>query len=297
VISVTAIFCILLYVITRDVFANGLKGKKERTMRKHIRINEMMKEAWQLYEQGKWRAALRVYNHALRLEPRDERLYYARGLLFFKLNVYLRAIEDLTSVLAINPGYLPGQVHELRGDTYFELGDYKNTISDLTRAIETEPDSLDAHLKRGISYMKMGRHKEAIVDFEILLRYSQYEDFASVALGDSYAQLGEYRRAIEHYSKLPDLNLSCAWIYLKRATAYQESGNLHTAMNDYMRLVDLYSGLIEDNPRQGWLYSTRGFVLDRMGRHRDAMEDRRRAERLPLQNIQLQKATVEKQAH
>ena len=249
-------------------------------MRKFVRINELMEEARQLYELGKWRAALRAYNEAIRLEHRDERLYFARGYLYFKLAVYFRAIEDLTSVLAINRRFSTGQVYELRGSAYFEVGDYKNTISDLTKAIESVPESADARLKRGISYMKTGRHKEAIADFEALLRHDRYEKAASVALGECYAELGQYVRAVEHYSRFASLDVSSAWIYLKRAEVYERSGDMCAAMLDYTGLVGFYTDLIKDSPAQGWLYAARGLVLERMGRPRDSKEDYRRADQL-----------------
>jgi tetratricopeptide (TPR) repeat protein len=240
---------------------------------------DSLDRAQQLYEQGKWQEALQIYRHAIRLWPTDAGLCYARGLLYFRLNRYLLAIEDLTMAVGINPDFLGGRVHELRGSAYFELGDYENAIADLTEAIQAA-SSPDVHVKRGVSYMNTGHHREAAADFEIVAQYGRYEDFASVALGDSYAELGDYQRAIEHYSVIVDRDPFCAWICLRRATAYQKSGNFRAATDDYTRLVDFYSSLIQDDPKQGWVYFTRGSILERMGQHRNAMEDYRRAERL-----------------
>jgi tetratricopeptide (TPR) repeat protein len=250
----------------------GEKNNRER--------QDLFNRGQQLYEQGKWQEALRVYNSAIRAWPRDERFYYARGCLHFKLHEYFRAIEDLTLVIAINPGLSREKVRELRGNAYFETGDFDHAICDLSEAIETGSVGVQTYLMRGVSSMKTGRYKEAVADFEVLLRHSKYEDCALVALGDSCVELGEYERAIEYYSRLADQSPFCAWVYMRRATAYQRWGNLQAAMDDYGRLISFYNNLVENDPKQGWVYFTRGFVLEKMGRRVEAKADYARAERL-----------------
>ncbi len=242
--------------------------------------DDSLDKAQQLYEQGKWKEALRVLNRAIMVWPTDERLYCARAILYFKLNQYSRAIEDLTKTIALNPGFRRGSVHELRGKTYFELGEFNRAINDLTIAIETAPAEPYVHFIRGICRIKMRCYREAIADFLLLLPYSQYEDCALLALGDINAEVGEYEYAIEYYSRLVNEGSFCAWICLRRAMAYEKSGNFKAAMDDYARLVGYYSGLIEDNPTRGWVYSARGHILEKMGRSHDAIMDYKRAERL-----------------
>jgi tetratricopeptide (TPR) repeat protein len=90
-------------------------------------------------EQGKLKAALEDFDMAAALDPSAEN-YYQRGLTKEVLADYLRAIDDYTLALEIEPNWEPA--YRARARAHAALGDVNSAAGDLRRAAEcvkTEP--------------------------------------------------------------------------------------------------------------------------------------------------------------
>jgi len=86
---------------------------------------------------GDYQEAIKDYNKAIELNPKDAEAYYNRGLAKVKLGDYRGAIEDFNKAIEINPKI--AEAYNNRGVAKGDLGDYRGEIEDYNKAIEINP--------------------------------------------------------------------------------------------------------------------------------------------------------------
>jgi tetratricopeptide (TPR) repeat protein len=74
-----------------------------------------------------------------------------RGIVYFNLKKYRRAIEDFNEALMLSPFY--EHAYNNRGATYLRSGDTDRAIADFRRALEIDDNYLDAHKHLAEAYL------------------------------------------------------------------------------------------------------------------------------------------------
>lgn len=97
-----------------------------------------------------------------------EDLYLAKdahhhGLIFYKKNVYLNAMECFNFAIQKAPNL--GEAYQYRGKTKAELGDIKGAILDLNQLLLIQPKNAEAYDIRGNLHCKQDDYHEAIQDY------------------------------------------------------------------------------------------------------------------------------------
>ena len=132
--------------------------------------------------------------------------YFDRGVSNNNSKQYIKAIEDFTKAIELNP---------YRADTYFNRGlvyqgleqyalgleQYTNAIEDFTKAIELYPDRADAYFNRGLVYQDLEQYIKAINDYTKAIRLNPYDTATYNNRGYSYYNLGQYEEALKNYAK------------------------------------------------------------------------------------------------
>ena len=132
--------------------------------------------------------------------------YFDRGVSNNNSKQYIKAIEDFTKAIELNP---------YRADTYFNRGlvyqgleqyalgleQYTNAIEDFTKAIELYPDRADAYFNRGLVYQGLEQYIKAINDYTKAIRLNPYDTATYNNRGYSYYNLGQYEEALKNYAK------------------------------------------------------------------------------------------------
>lgn len=86
-----------------------------------------------------------------------------RGIVYFKMAQYEKALSDLNSAIAIDPQNI---VHYLnRAFVYIDMGEYEKSIGDLTFYLQSDPANSDVVNNRGVCYMRLGHYESALADF------------------------------------------------------------------------------------------------------------------------------------
>ncbi|MFO8063756.1 MAG: tetratricopeptide repeat protein [Spirochaetota bacterium] len=107
-----------------------------------------------------------------------------RGMAYFALSDYSRAIEDFSRTLSLDDDnwkayYYRGMVHRLQGD-------YRRALSDLNRCLELEVGEFDSLFARAQVYFDIGDYQKALSDCDAALE----------AEPDS-AELRRFRKLVE----------------------------------------------------------------------------------------------------
>jgi tetratricopeptide (TPR) repeat protein len=132
------------------------RTKKEREFQKH------MKMAHKLHRKKKYEDALKHYNQAIRINPKEDSAFYWRGQMLIVKGDYGKGIRDLEKSLKMNPGNKEALASI--GWAHSKLGQWDDAIRALTGYITYKPDNGWAYYQRGHCYYKAGDRDSALKD-------------------------------------------------------------------------------------------------------------------------------------
>jgi hypothetical protein len=125
------------------------------------------KEAVALWKDGKYAKpdkALDYWNKAIRTNPKSPEAYNNRGLAFYNLKRYQKAVKDYSQAIRMNPE--DPIAYNNRGNSYYEMMKYEPAQSDYNKSITLNPQYANAYLNRGLVYYQMDKNDQACVDFK-----------------------------------------------------------------------------------------------------------------------------------
>lgn len=92
------------------------------------------------------------FGHTIALNPKDANFYRERGLRYWRIREYDKAISDLDKALSLAPN--DARTHYLRGLAWHRKNDPKRAIADYDKAIELDP----ANAKFYREYREKAKH-------------------------------------------------------------------------------------------------------------------------------------------
>lgn len=159
---------------------------------------------------------LSTLDAALVRNHRDLDSLYTRGHLYGTVGCTNAAVIDLTKVIQADP--TNGKAYCERGICFFDLADYDRALRDLNKAVELDPQSGDARLARGRLLLWLSKPLPALDDL-YAARYGNLDFHTSLPgelpsnfykapdyyLAACYEILGNYAEALKHYQAATDL--------------------------------------------------------------------------------------------
>jgi len=111
--------------------------------------------------------------------------YYGRGNAFYVKNDLVRAIDDYSQAIILNPeGPRTYYYHFYRGLVYDGKGDHDKAITDYKRVIELEPNFIEAYALLGNAYDDSGEFDKALASYEDALALNPERSLRALILHD-----------------------------------------------------------------------------------------------------------------
>ncbi|MGD0279384.1 MAG: tetratricopeptide repeat protein [Smithella sp.] len=120
-----------------------------------------------LWDGGKYtdpEKAIEYLNHALKLKQNDAELYNKRGLAYYDLGQYQRAIDDNTEAIRLRPYYF--FAYNNRSVAYGKSGQYQLAIEDCNMVIRLKPYLAQSYINRGTVYLLQFNNKMGCSDYK-----------------------------------------------------------------------------------------------------------------------------------
>ncbi|GAB4205100.1 MAG: tetratricopeptide repeat protein [Roseiflexaceae bacterium] len=155
-----------------------------------------------LYDMGKTAAAVRAFERAVQLLPRDPQAHYLLGFMYTAVNRESWAIAAWRKAVDLAP-----DAHSLRYDLgymYLRRGRYDLAAHEFARVLSFWPDDVETNFMLGLCYKELLEPARAIPLFEKVLRRNPRHAQALYYLGAAYLQIGNislgkaYLRRYEH---------------------------------------------------------------------------------------------------
>lgn len=265
-------------------------------------------EASQAYikqREGKYKAAIKHYTAALKLNPDLVSLYHNRGTLKNVLGRHKAAIADWDVALERSPDLV--EVYFNRGGAKTALGDFEGGVADCTTAIELHPEAMPAYYNRAQARMELNQYVEGIEDYDKVLTfhmskadsYGAYYNRALAkyllgldksAAGDVEAAIPLYHSAIPDYTQAIEVAPTPTLVsrnynnrgYTKYLIAEYESaeGNVDKARNLYEEAMSDSEEAIRRDRKNAYAYCTRAVTKVAFETYETAIDDFDRAIKL-----------------
>ena len=227
-----------------------------------------------------YQKAIGYYTEAIRLNPddanADANAYYNRGLAYLNQRDYDKAIADYNQAIRLNPDDALAYIG--RGFAYDDLGEYQKAIADYNQAIRVNPEYVEAYVGRGIAYKNQGEYQKAIADYNQAIRLNPDLAEPYIGRGLVYREQGKYQKEIANYSQAIQINQN--WRNLSPADTYNNRGNAYRKQGDYQKAIADFTEAIRLKPDDANVYYNRANAYKNQKNNPQALEDLRKAAEL-----------------
>ena len=162
---------------------------------------------------GTFSSQIRLWDDAVRKNtdahaPYVERGYQSRGLAYLQARQYPEALRDFEQAMALNPRDPNAYVG--RGTLFTRTGSHERALADFGRAIELDPAYAEPYAKRCFTKMLLDRPRDALPDCEKAVALKPRHREAHTNLGVVYAALNRAGEAEASYRRALDIEPSNA---------------------------------------------------------------------------------------
>jgi tetratricopeptide (TPR) repeat protein len=179
-----------------------------------------------------WQTSLTLWDDVLRQFPKVSLALNNRGKYYgSELGNTTRAMEDLSASIKADPKF--EKAYNNRGIVYSINGKYDSAIEDFNNAIRLKEDYYEAIVNRAFTFAQTNRSDLAIKDFTRSIELDP--DKASIyylVRGICYIKLKQPEKALEDYNTGLTFHPEKMELYLQRSQAYYLLGKYSEAFND-----------------------------------------------------------------
>ncbi len=231
---------------------------------------QKISEGNELMRKGDRAGAMKSYQEAIALYPKDATLAYEKlGDSYLEAKDYARAIEAYTKVTQMDPNYVAP--YNKRGQIYFELEEYRKAATDFEKAVKIAPTSVRACEYASWAHFLSGNY-EAAIEYDskanpnrvwsavdpptTIRRFKAYSD----AIKKGTATANDYfERGYLYCNKLS------YWIYHQYKLRFRR-----VAFEDYTKAIELGTLSAENLPR---CFYSRAIIYLVMQEYGKALDD------------------------
>ena len=189
--------------------------------------------------QSQPRKAYQILFECAKLHPGNGRLFLSMGKLLYDMShteLAVRAFERAVQLLPRD-----AQSHYLLGFMYTVIGNENWAIAAWRKAVDLAPEAHSLRYDLGYMYLRRGRHDLAAKEFAVVLHYWPDDIETNFMLGLCYKELLEPAKAIPLFEKVLRRNPRHAQALYYLGAAYLQVGNVSLG-KAYLRRYDHLAG-------------------------------------------------------
>ena len=192
------------------------------------------------YSQGRLDQALELVDNVLLISASNQQARHLRGLVFFEMQDYTRASEELRQYASQHPHSV--SAHCRLADSLLFGGDYGEAIEVAKRLIEIEPTHTHAYYVRGRAMIELGHSEDGIAALDELL--STDDCHALLGSASLVRGVGNYAATRRFLDRVVDLQPSNRELWIERTRLEIDEGALDAAIECAAKLETLPDGAL-----------------------------------------------------
>jgi tetratricopeptide (TPR) repeat protein len=146
------------------------------------------------FAQGDQQRALDDYNEAVKLAPRNAKVYYNRGVLYAAQANGAAALRDFDTALSINPKLVPALQQRAKVD--LTQNNLNGALADYSEAIRLQPTTAVLWSDRGYICLRLHNYESAVKDEAEAIRLDPKLARAYFLRGAAFGDLGDSHNAL-----------------------------------------------------------------------------------------------------
>jgi tetratricopeptide (TPR) repeat protein len=238
----------------------------ERLARTHQHLAQVLTKMGRLPEAKKARReALAVLE---KLDPKDAGAWYGRGLAYFNLDEYDKAIADLNKAIKLDPKSAPA--HNALGAALGRQGKRDEALAEYRKATELDPEYAPAHSNLGGILSEQGKLDEAIAECRKAIALDPNYVPAHSNLGVALRDQGKLDEAVAECRKAIALDPKYAKAHCGLGNALDDQGKRDEAVAEYRQAIAL-------DPEYAPTHNNLGAALWKQGKLDEAVAELRKA--------------------
>ena len=223
--------------------------------------------------------------------------------------IFISALAALASLYFQEPGlaqanstqpYGSGASLDAIAASNFEAGNYNEAIATWTTMITKELNAGEARLNRAKAYLVIRQPLLAIADLESLEQLAKRNEKSTLLVlkAVAYGNLGNKKESLRFFNEAEAIDQN-PYVYINRASLYQEIGNLVGARNDIDKAIaiqptranffnlavlerrsgrndeciNVLTSILKQDSSFAPAYTQRGICLANTGKHQEAIKD------------------------
>ena len=167
---------------------------------------------------------------AIELEPDNYSAYFQLAKIQHALDEPDEAIANVAHIISIKDDFAEG--YALRATLYLSTGKGIEALADIEKLIVLSPEDETAYLLRGRIREFLGDPDAAFLDYQTAAELNPFNEEAYLLTGQLMLAREKYVEAIALFDEAIEQNENFAKIYMARAFAKRQSGDLEGAEAD-----------------------------------------------------------------
>lgn len=220
--------------------------------------------ALDLYKQKRYDEAVKDYDYALQLKPKDYMPHLMKGIIAHEHKQHREAIGYFNKVMAINDTCF--DAYNNRALSYALLNINDSALADFNKALELRPDDKDAKGNRELLLNTMGAQGPSIEEFTKKIEKDPTDTKLWYERGGAYMLKKEYDKAIADFNEALRLKPDNDDALYQRGCAYDNKGMLAEGIADF-------TNILNRNPKNEGAFNYRGIMYGKSGKFDLAIAD------------------------
>jgi len=192
------------------------------------------------------------YNHSI--QEGNELDYYKRGLAYFAIREYEKALQDFTKILELNKQeviseffyYKRARCFQIIGRMNKNTEYHQKALESINKAIEINPYNTDYHKLRAAAYSQLSEDEKCLDSYYKTLELdlgNYHNNYIYFVIGKIYQKRKEYEKSIEIFNKRiesPYKESDDCNVYYFRALSFIELKDYKQAISDIEKSMEVF---------------------------------------------------------
>ncbi len=219
---------------------------------KNPNIDTLIKKGEKHFKNRQFEDALRIFDFALKLDEKNERLWEYKMTALNELDRVDEAYECLEQIAEINPEKKKWlaevrknpeiqRCDKLMEDAQRFIADrqYGKAISCYKEVIKSDPQCADAYMNIGICYDHLGDFSSAIDFYDMALEIYPLYPKAWSNKAITYQHMGDFSEALRCFDKAIDLDKNYSLAYYNKGVLLMENGDHRFALECFTKTIEI----------------------------------------------------------
>lgn len=159
----------------------------------------VLRKAYELFQQGQYEEAAKVYKEAIDKDPENPTLYYNLGIAYMRLDKPDEAIQAFKKMIEIQPDSFSALKN--LGELYAKEKYYEEASKYFSLAVNISSDDPEAYFNLGVSLMNCGDYPGAMEAFQRSINCQRNYAASYYQLGLLYVNQNKLEEAVAAFEK------------------------------------------------------------------------------------------------